>query len=88
MNNDELYHYGVPGMKWRRKKSKQYDTSPKIKKDSQSKTKPKLSKGKKIAIGTTAAAAALTAIGSMLVSKPVQNRIKAHTVIKALRENM
>lgn len=85
---NELYHYGVPGMKWGRKKSKQYDKSPKLKTYSQSKTKSKLSKGKKIAIGSAAAATALAGIGATLASKQIRNRITASFIAKTLRESM
>lgn len=98
-NTQELYHYGTPGMKWGRRRAKQQynilskskigsKKSTELKTSSKHKSKPKLSKGAKIAIGTTATAAALAGIGAMLTSKTVQNRFLASLTAKALRENM
>lgn len=97
MNNNELYHYGTPGMKWgRRKGTQERNTSSKAKTKSKSNGKvvftlparPKLSKGKKIAIGTAAAGVALASIGTMLASKTVRDHRIASIVAKTFRENM
>ena len=93
--NNELYHYGTPGMKWgRRKGTQERNTSSKVKTKSNGKVvltlpaRPKLSKGKKIAIGTAAAGVALAAIGTMLASKTIRDNRIASIVAKTFRENM
>ena len=59
INNGELYHYGIPGMRWGHKKG------PKKKKY---KNKSKLSKGKKIAIGVLAGTVGTLGVGAALLS--------------------
>ena len=59
MNNNELQHYGVPGMKWGKRKS------PNSKDDS---SKNKMSRGKKAAV------AALAVFGAATVYDVVKNR--------------
>ena len=99
--NDELYHYGTPGMKWgvrKSNKSRSVSSNTRGKKASRtsSNTKPKievkqkrkLSKSAKIAIGATAATAALAGIGAMLASKTVGNKVLAAITARALGENM
>ena len=55
---DELYHYGIPGMKWKNHVYKTYDAVPRTNKTSKSSNeKKKWSTKKKIAIGTAAVAA-------------------------------
>lgn len=77
--NNEIYHYGVPGMKWGKRKS--VTTTRK-------QSKPKLSKGKKIAIGVTAASATLAVIGAKPISKFAGNVRAGFAVSKALMANM
>ena len=58
---DELYHYGVLGMKWKNHVYKTYDSAPRTNKVSKSSNeKKKWSTKKKIAVG----AAAVAAIGA------------------------
>lgn len=83
MNNNELYHYGIPGMRWGNRRGKTSNTS------SKSKPKTKLSKGQKIAIGATAAGAALAGIGVTLVtSTKIRDRVMISGVVKGLIENL
>lgn len=83
MNNDELYHYGIPGMRWGNRRGKTNNAL------SKSKPKTKLSKGKKIAIGATAAGAALAGMGLMLAtSTKVRDRVMISGVVKGLLENI
>lgn len=100
MIDNELYHYGVPGMRWGSRRGKQtYNSASKSRskkkptEDSktkiQSKPKSKMSTGKKVAIGTAAAGVALTGIGAMVVtSKKFQNYSLARITSNALLENM
>ena len=71
MNNDELKHYGVPGMKWGHRKgtsgSSQTDNSGKTKKNTTKKSK-KMSTGKKVATGL------LAAYGTYLAVDFIKNR--------------
>ena len=63
--NGELYHYGIPGMRWGHKKGpKKSEKSVK-----KSKTKSKLSKGKKIAAGVLAGIGAAGVAGIAALSR-------------------
>lgn len=61
MNNDELYHFGIKGMRWGRRKAKQQTI------DTPSESKPKTILGKKTMIGTAAAGVGAAAIGAGLL---------------------
>lgn len=81
MNNNELYHYGIPGMRWGSRRGKTSKTL--------SKPKTKLSRGKKIAIGATAAGAALAGIGvTLAASAKIRDRVMISGVVKGLLENL
>ena len=93
MNNNELYHYGVPGMRWgqRRATTKVDKTSSKTKRKSETKTekpKKKLSKGAKIAIGSAVTAATLVGVGKLLTSDVVREKYLLLNAGKALAENL
>ena len=81
MGNNELYHYGVPGMRWGTRKGKQ-------KQSTTSKPKTKLSKAKKVAIGSAAVGASLLAIGAMLRTEVAQKRYNAFVLGKAIVDAM
>lgn len=93
--NNELYHYGVPGMKWGQKRGRQKISKTNLKNKTKNKsennnTKPKtkMSKGKKIAIGSAVTAVALVGVGKLLTSKVVQDKYMLIKAGKALVENM
>lgn len=55
----ELYHFGIPGMRWgKRKNAQNMDTSA----GSGTSAKPRLSTGKKVAIGVAATGAGVLAV--------------------------
>lgn len=90
--NNELYHYGIPGMRWGNRRGKSNKTLSKSKSKTKSDTKNakiKLSKGKKIAIGATAAGAALAGIGvTFVASMKIRDRVTMSGVVKGLLENL
>lgn len=92
MDNNELYHYGVPGMRWGTRRNKQnHVTTSKTKTKSRTgttKVKPKLSKAKKIAIGSAAVGTGLLAIGAMLRTEVAQKRYNAFVLGKAIVDAM
>ena len=65
--NGELYHYGVPGMKWGHKRGTKQSEKP-----NQS-SKPKSSKGRKIAAGVLAG---IGAVGVAAIAAKVTNQRK------------
>ena len=77
-NNNELQHWGVPGMKWGRRKAKtNISTSKNVKvnnkiKDTSSSNK-KWSTKKKVAVGAAAAAGALAIYGAVKMSQAKMN---------------
>ena len=78
MEQNELYHYGVPGMRWGKRKSR-----------NKTSTKPKQSNiNKKAMIGKTVAITALASIGTLAVGKVVQDKYIFSLVRKAISENL
>lgn len=86
--NDELYHYGVPGMKWGVKKTASKTSSSYKSRSTETKQKPKLSKKAKIAIGATAAGVALAGIGTVLAKDVIQKAYITGVLAKAFRDAM
>lgn len=87
-NTKELYHYGIPGMRWGKRRTKQdnnissknkYNTNTKI-----TKSRQKLSTGKKIAIGSAAVGVGLLSIGAMLRTEVAQKRYSAFVLGKSI----
>lgn len=77
--NNELYHYGVPGMRWGTRKSST---------TKQKSSKSKLTKGQKVAIGATVAGTALIAIGAKPIAKFAGNVRAGFAITKALMGSM
>ena len=99
-NTDELYHYGILGMRWGHRKVRETSDDIRTKKAKTSnnsnntkKQKKKLTKGQKVAIGTAAVAATLVAAygGYKLVKNHMDKygdkTIKANTEIQHLGKN-
>lgn len=82
MNSNELYHYGIPGMRWGQKKVIHNIKKPNKQDSNQTKKK------RNIVIGTTVAGAALAGIGATLVSKTIRNNYITSLTARALRENL
>lgn len=100
-NTQELYHYGIPGMRWGRKRGKQdYATLSKSRTKTKNKSetkaetktkikaKPKLSKGKKVAIGTTVAAATLAGIGALAAKDTIGRNARVLMIARAAAKNL
>lgn len=85
---EELYHHGVKGMRWGRRKAKTAVTASPSGSRNQSNTqtngstKKKMSTKKKVAIGAGVAAAALAAFGAYKISK-IQKDKKVQIARKA-----
>ena len=78
MDMNELYHYGVPGMRWGKRRS-----------HNKTSTSSKQSrKSKFTAVGKTVAATTLAGIGMMAVGKIVKDKYIDSVVKKALFENI
>lgn len=94
MNKDELYHYGVPGMRWGRRRAKQSrkltkrSFKSKDEKLTLKKPKKKMSTGKKIAIGGAVAGVALASVGAMLSKDALRKRHLGMNFVKAISESM
>ena len=91
MNNDELYHYGVPGMRWGKRKTRstlKTGTTKTKKEAAKNKQKPKLSVGKKVAIGSAVTGVALAGIGTMLAKDAIRDRYLLMQYGKALADNL
>ena len=85
-NKDELYHYGVPGMRWGERKSRRKGSSKNRRKDSP-KDEQDVRK-KRIAFGKKVAVTALTGVGAVAVGKLVYEKYITSLVKKALVENL
>ena len=90
-NTKELYHYGIPGMRWGKRRTKQdYNISSKNKYNTNTKntkitkSRQKLSTGKKIAIGSAAVGVGLLSIGAMLRTEVAQKRYSAFVLGKSI----
>ena len=83
MNSNELYHYGVTGMRWGKRKKLSSN-----KKYQSNKTSNEERRKRNIAIGTAASATILAGIGTMLASNAVKNNRLMSITAKALRDNM
>lgn len=94
MNKNELYHYGVPGMRWGRRRAtrsrhgSKTSAKPKEEKLTLKKTKKKMSAGKKIAIGGAVAGVTLAGIGTMLSANALRKRHLGFGLTKAFLDNM
>lgn len=92
MNNDELYHYGVPGMRWGHRKAVNTTSNAgkrnKNKTDDVSSKKKRVSKKTKIVIGSTITVAALAGVGTMLFSDAIAEKARTLTVGKTMIDNM
>ena len=92
MKNNELYHYGVLGMRWgRRKAANEISTISKHDKKKTETTTPKkkgVSKKTKVVIGSSVTAAALAGIGVMLTRDATAEKIRTLTIGKAMVDNM
>lgn len=93
--SNELYHYGVPGMRWGRRRGGQKISITNLKNKTKNKSeknntkpKPKMSKGKKIAIGSAVTAVALAGVGKLLTSRVVQDKYMLLKAGRALVENL
>ena len=93
MNNNVLYHYGVPGMRWGVRRANVTGVStPKHKKRHNTNDNPhksntpknKLSKSKKIAIGSAITITALAGVGTMLAKDAIEKRVNTLLVGKAI----
>lgn len=92
MNNNELYHYGVPGMRWGHRKAatSSSNTSRRTKSETAKTTtnNKHLSKKTKIAIGSTVAVAALAGVGAMLYRDATVEKTRTLAIGKAMVDNM
>lgn len=89
--NNELYHYGVPGMRWGHRKAVSTTSNNKRiknKTDDAQIKKKRVSKKTKVVIGSTIAVAALAGVGTMLLSDAVADKTRTLTIGKAMVDNM
>lgn len=89
--NNELYHYGVPGMRWGHRKSTNSTANNKRvnrKSDDYQPKKKRVSKKAKIIVGSTVAVAALAGIGTMLLSDTAADKARTVSIGKAMVDNM
>ena len=97
-SESELYHYGVPGMKWGQRKARPVSTGVRPRRGTSQQQMPssassksqaqarKAKRKKALAIGAAVAGTALAAYGAYRVSKYVKNKRAEQAAAEAFRK--